>query len=29
MKRDPVGYERWFNEFYVFLKEGVMSDYEN
>lgn len=29
MKRDPVGYERWFNEFVVFLKEGVMSDYEN
>jgi len=29
MKRDPVSYEAWFNEFYVFLKEGVMSDFEN
>jgi HSP90 family molecular chaperone len=29
MKRDSVGYDRWYNEFYVFLKEGVMSDFEN
>lgn len=29
MKRDPVIYESWFNEFQIFLKEGVMTDSEN
>ena len=29
MKRDTVGYERWYKEFQMFLKEGVMSDNEN
>jgi TNF receptor-associated protein 1 len=29
MKRDPAEYERWFNDFQIFLKEGVMSDHEN
>ena len=29
MKRDPKAYEAWFNEFQIFLKEGVMGDSEN
>lgn len=29
MKRDSVGYEKWYEEFNVFLKEGLMSDFEN
>jgi len=29
MKRDPSQYEIWFNDFQIFLKEGVMQDYEN
>ena len=29
MKRDPADYDGWFNEFQVFLKEGVMTDQEN
>lgn len=29
MKRDKDNYSLWFNEFQIFLKEGVMSDSEN
>jgi TNF receptor-associated protein 1 len=29
MKRDPVEYDLWYDEFTVFLKEGVMQDTEN
>ena len=29
MKRDPQGYETWFKDFQIFLKEGVMTDHEN
>ena len=29
MKRDPVSYNQWFNNFQQFLKEGVMSDQDN
>ena len=29
MKRDPRDYENWFNDFQIFLKEGVMTDNEN
>jgi HSP90 family molecular chaperone len=29
MKRDPELYSKWFDEFNIFLKEGVMSDSEN
>lgn len=29
MKRDPVAYDKWFDDFQVFLKEGVLSDFEN
>ena len=29
MKRDPDGYDKWYQEFQIFLKEGVMSDQEN
>ena len=29
MKRDKKAYGQWFNEFSIFLKEGVMSDSEN
>lgn len=29
MKRDPSEYDHWYNEFTVFLKEGVMTDHEN
>lgn len=29
MKRDPNGYDKWFNDFQIFLKEGVLSDHEN
>ena len=26
---DPRDYENWFNDFQIFLKEGVMTDNEN
>lgn len=29
MKRDKNAYDRWYQEFNMFLKEGVMSDTEN
>ena len=29
MKRDSVSYDNWFRDFQVFLKEGVLSDFEN
>lgn len=29
MKRDPAEYDQWFNDFSVFLKEGIMTDHEN
>ena len=29
MKRDSTAYDAWFKDFNVFLKEGIMSDYEN
>lgn len=29
MKKDTVTYDRWFQDFQQFLKEGVMSDNEN
>ena len=29
MKRDPVKFDNWFNEFQQFLKEGLMMDTEN
>ena len=29
MKRDSSQYEKWYNEFQIFLKEGVMTDVEN
>jgi len=29
MKRDVETYSSWYNEFSMFLKEGVMSDSEN
>jgi len=29
MKRDSVAYSKWFDDFNIFLKEGVMSDSEN
>lgn len=29
MKRDPVRYDKWFDEFNSFLKEGLMTDTEN
>ena len=29
MKRDPEQYDKWFEGFQVFLKEGVLSDREN
>ena len=29
MKRDPDAYDKWFNDFQIFLKEGVLSDHEN
>jgi HSP90 family molecular chaperone len=29
MKRDPVAYDKWYQQFQIFLKEGVLSDHEN
>lgn len=29
MKRDSDSYEKWFDDFQIFLKEGVMTDSEN
>ena len=29
MKRDSESYKKWFNEFQVFLKEGILADSEN
>ena len=29
MKRDPEKYDKWFEEFQQFLKEGLMADSEN
>jgi TNF receptor-associated protein 1 len=29
MKRDSDAYSKWFEDFNIFLKEGVMSDSEN
>lgn len=29
MKKDPAKYDKWFEEFNVFLKEGLMMDSEN
>jgi HSP90 family molecular chaperone len=29
MKRDSDEYDKWYKEFQIFLKEGVMSDFEN
>mmetsp|Transcript_29395 Transcript_29395/g.44424 ORF Transcript_29395/g.44424 Transcript_29395/m.44424 type:complete len:134 (+) Transcript_29395:1041-1442(+) len=29
MKKNPEGYDIWFKDFHIFLKEGVMSDTEN
>lgn len=29
MKRDAKAYDAWYKDFQVFLKEGVLSDFEN
>lgn len=29
MKRDPETYDKWYDEFSIFLKEGLMTDQEN
>lgn len=29
MRRDPVKYDKWYNDFSHFLKEGLMMDAEN
>ncbi len=29
MKRDPISYDKWYQDFSMFLKEGIMTDHEN
>lgn len=29
MKRDPASYDKWYQDFSMFLKEGIMTDHEN
>jgi HSP90 family molecular chaperone len=29
MKRDPESYDKWYHDFSMFLKEGIMTDHEN